>query len=115
MESDKTGFQKWLSHLALSNIYKLWYFTFFLRFYLFLEKGEGKEGEKCQCVVASRAPPTGDLAHNPGMCPDWESNRRPFGLEAGTQSTESHQPGLWYFLSFSIWDVESNTYFEVVS
>ena len=39
-------------------------------------------------------PPTGDLAHNPGMCPDWESNWRPFGLQAGSQSTEPHQPGL---------------------
>ena len=34
-----------------------------------------REGEKHQCVVASHVPPTGDLAHNPGMCPDWESNR----------------------------------------
>ena len=44
--------------------------------YLFLERGEGKErvGEKHQCVVFSHVPPIGDLAHNPGMCPDWESN-----------------------------------------
>ena len=49
---------------------------FILRFYLFIfrERGRGK-GEKHQCVVASPAPPTGDLAHNPGMCPDWESTR----------------------------------------
>ena len=41
-------------------------------FYLFLESGEGREkqGEKRQCVVTSRSPPTGDLACNPGMCPD---------------------------------------------
>ena len=26
-------------------------------------------GEKPQCVVASRVPPTPDLAHNPGMFP----------------------------------------------
>ena len=50
-------------------------------------------GEKHQCVVASHAPPTGDLAHNPGMFPDWESNQRPFGWQAHTQSTELHQPG----------------------
>ena len=37
--------------------------------------------------------PTRDLACNPGMCPDWELNWRPFGLQAGTQSTEPHQPG----------------------
>ena len=30
-------------------------------------------------------PPTGDLACNPGMCPDWESNQWPFGSQAGTQ------------------------------
>ena len=63
--------------------------------YLFLERGEGKkrEGEKHQCVVASCMPPTGDLTHNPGMCLDWESNQRPFGSQAGAQSTEPHQAG----------------------
>ena len=45
-------------------------------------------------TVASHTPPTGDLARNPGMCPDQEWNQRPFGSQAGTQSTESHQPGL---------------------
>ena len=44
--------------------------------YLFLDRGEGeREGEKHQCVVASSTPFTGDLARNPGMCPDWESNQ----------------------------------------
>ena len=42
-------------------------------------------------------PPTGDLADNPGMCPDWESNRTLFGLQAYAQSTEQHQPG-WELL-----------------
>ena len=51
-------------------------------------------GEKQQCVVASHTPPTGDLAYNPGMYLDWESNMRPFGSQARAQSTESHQPGL---------------------
>ena len=32
-------------------------------------EGEG-EGEKHQWVVASCVPPTGDVAHNPGMWPD---------------------------------------------
>ena len=38
---------------------------------LFLERvreGE-REREKHQCVVAFHPPSTGDLAHNPGMCP----------------------------------------------
>ncbi|XP_053785577.1 CYFIP-related Rac1 interactor B isoform X1 [Desmodus rotundus] len=37
-------------------------------------------------------PTTGDLACYPGMCPDWESNQHPFGLQTGAQSTEPHQP-----------------------
>ena len=56
--------------------------------YLFLERG--REGEKHQCVVATRVPPTGDLACNPGMCPDQELNWQPFGSPAGTQSPEPH-------------------------
>ena len=43
-----------------------------------MERGEG---ETHQCVVASHMAPTGDLAHNPGMCLDWESNQRPFGSQ----------------------------------
>ena len=70
--------------------------SFFLRFHLFIFRERGKEGkrqrEKHQHVVTSRAPPTGDLASNSGMCPDWESNLPPFGSQAGTQSTEPHQP-----------------------
>ena len=70
--------------------------------YLFIFRQMGREGErqgeKHQCVVASHVPPTGDLAHNPGMCPDWELNWRPFGPQARTQATEPHQPGGKVFL-----------------
>ena len=61
--------------------------------YLLLERvrdGE-REGEKHQCVVASYVPPTEDLACNPGVCPDWELDHWPFGLQASTQSTEPYQ------------------------
>ena len=44
-------------------------------------------------MVASCTPPTGDLTHNTGLCPDWELNHWPFGLQAGTQSSEPHPPG----------------------
>ena len=30
------------------------------------------------------------------MCPDWELNQRPFGSEAGNQSTGPHHPGLFF-------------------
>ena len=66
---------------------------FFLKvLFTFIFRERGREGEReeeiNQCVVASHAPPAGDLAHNPGMCPDWESNQQLSGLQASAQSTE---------------------------
>ena len=74
------------------------FLSFFLKiFYLFIFRERGREGErereKHQCVAVSFAPSSGDLACNPGMYPDGESNWRPSGLQASTQSTEPHQPG----------------------
>ena len=75
-------------------------FYFLVFIYLFLERGgEGeREGEKHQCeryfIDCSHMTPTGDLACHPGLCPDWELNRQPFGSQAGTQSTEPYEPGL---------------------
>ena len=37
-------------------------------------------------------PPTGHLALNPSMHPDWESNWQLFGSQVGVQSIEPHQP-----------------------
>ena len=61
-----------------------------------------REGEKHHCVVAFHVPPTEELAHNPGMCPYWESNWQPFGSQARAQSTELHQLGLEAFLYHTI-------------
>ena len=73
------------------------FFPVFSSFNLFLQckwgRKRGRETSICGCL--SWPPPTGDLAHNPGICPDWEVNRRPFGSQAGIQSTEPHQPGLF--------------------
>ena len=49
-------------------------------------------------MVASCAPPAGNLACKPGMCPDWESNWQPFGSQAGAESMEPPQPGLIHSL-----------------
>ena len=49
-------------------------FAIFKRYYLFIFRERGREGEKHHCVVAYHVAPTGDLAHNLGMCPDWELN-----------------------------------------
>ena len=67
--------------------------SFFILFIYFYRGREGeREAEKPQCVVAFHVSPTGDLAHNPGMCPDWESNWQPLNLQTSIQSTEPHQP-----------------------
>ena len=85
----------WLisQNFAFLNTCQSLFFKGFI--YLFLERGEGRERgrEKHQCMVASHASLTGDLAHNPGMYPDWKSNPQPFGLKASTQSTEHTSQG----------------------
>ena len=60
--------------------------SFFFKRFVLRERGRegGREGEKHQCVAASHVPPTGDLVRNSGMCPDWDSNQQPCGLQAGT-------------------------------
>ena len=46
------------------------------------------------CGCLSHAPYWGpELAHNPGMCPDWELNQQLLSSQACTQSTELPQPG----------------------
>ena len=69
-------------------------FCVFLNLFIFRQRGREREreGEKHQCVVASYVLPSGDLACNPGMCPNWESNQQLCGLQAGAQSAEPHQP-----------------------
>ena len=87
-----------LPSIALLHFPIEWFGYFFLRFYLFIfrQRGSGieRQEEKHQLCGCTRAPSNGDLAHIPGMCPDGESNQRPFGSQASTQSTEPHQPEL---------------------
>ena len=40
---------------------------------------------------------------------DWESNQQPFGLQAGTQSTEPHQPGLFSGIFYKPYILKANT------
>ena len=67
--------------------------------YFFLERGrEGERGRETSMCGCLSMPATGVLAHNPGMCSDWELNRQHFGLQASAQSTKAHQPGPNNFL-----------------
>ena len=74
----------------------------FFYFFFFFRKGGEREKERKRNIdmweehvlVASHMHPTGDLAHNPSVCSDWESNGQPFHSQAGAQPTESQEPGL---------------------
>ena len=89
-----------LTLLILFNLnYSHTLFFFFKILFIFREEESEKERGKHQCVVASHMLPIGDLACNPGTCPDWESNQQPFGLQGGTQSTEAHQLGCIHALN----------------
>ena len=81
---------------VLCAIHSYMCYTFFVVVY-FIFRERGREGERGWEMVASYIPPAGDLACNPGMCPDQESNLRPFASRARAQSTELHQPGVLYF------------------
>ena len=75
----------------------------FLRVYLFLERGEGKEKERERNMDQLPLIRTlaGDRSRNPGMCPDQELNRRHFTLPVGAQPIEPHGLGTKNFLSIS--------------
>ena len=63
---------------------------------IFFDRGEGREEERERNIdvwLPFTYPVLGNLACNPGMCHDWESNQQPCGLQASAQSTEPHQPG----------------------
>ena len=58
------------------------YQEFLKRFYLFIfreRKERRMRGRETSMWESSHVSPTGDLAHNPGMCPDQKSNRQPLG------------------------------------
>ena len=68
------------------------------KIFIYLLLGRGKERETLNMWVIHQlldycGSPTRDLAHNPGMCPDWELNQHPLDWQAGAQSIEPHQPG----------------------
>ena len=82
-------------YLVISSVVEL----FFLMFLKFIFREGERQGEKHHCVVASHTSLTGDLAHNPGMCPDWKSNQWPFGsLPALNPLSHSSQGALLNFL-----------------
>ena len=73
-------------------------------------KGGRKRGRETSICGRLLQAPTRGLAHNPGMCPDWESNQRFFGSQAHIQSSELYQSG-WKFILFLSFVPSSETQF----
>ena len=70
-------------------------FKDFIYLFNFRERGrEGKRGTETSSGRLSHTTTAGDLACNPGMCPDWESNWWRLGLGYDTHPTEPRQSGL---------------------
>ena len=59
---------------GLSGNYTEYALKKFIYFYRQRGREGEREGKKHQCMITSWVPPTGDLACNSGMCPDWEWN-----------------------------------------
>ena len=102
IQGESSGWKRvWHGGLKpLSQTYttQIWFFKKII--YLFKREGKGgrKRGEKHRCTRAisiscSHTLLTGDLACNPAVCPDWELNWWPFGLQTDVQSTKPYQPG----------------------
>ena len=84
---------------------------YFLRYFKFFEKEEGKE-KKREKNINVWLPLThhlwGDLACKLRMCSDWDSNQWPLDSQASTQSSEPHQPGLFFFFCISFRERETS-------
>ena len=72
-------------------------------------RGRGREGEKHQCERETDwmplvCAPTGDRTHNLGVCPDGESNLRPFALRNhATQPSHADQGKLFFEDASGCW------------
>ena len=71
------------------------YLLTYLFTYLFIERGrEGEREENINVWLPLMYLLLGTWPTDQACALDWEPNWWPFGLPAGTQSTEPHQPGL---------------------
>lgn len=65
--------------------------------YLFLERGEEKKKERERNIkmwLPLTRPSTGDLARDPGLCPDWESTSYPLVRRLMLSPLSHTSPGL---------------------
>ena len=85
-------------------------FIFFNFIYFIFRQGREGERERNINVWLLLTCLTGNLAHNPGVCLDWELNLRHFGgSQACIQPSEPYQPGCNYTLKYlPKWDENFN-------
>ena len=89
-------------HVLAFPAKKLIFSFFFLKdfIYLFLEGGERREKERERNIsvrLRLMCPIPGNLASNPGMCPDWESTQWPFGSQPTLNPLTYTSQGYFFF------------------
>ena len=82
--------------------------------YLFLERGRVRdERERNDVWLPFARPLLGTWPATQPCILDWESNQGPFDSQAGTQSTEPHQPGLIFcFVCLFVFDTSHSNRFN---
>ena len=99
--------------MGMFSLFKYFFFLSFFVFlsfflsliYLFIERGKGGRKRGRQTLMRERnlsllplaCSLTRDQTHDPGMCPDQQSNLRPFALWDNAQPTKPHRSGLGMF------------------
>ena len=119
----RNGIMCWFIHCFTLNIfvhflnyvqfpYSFLITSFFKDFvYIFLERGEGRQRkrEKHNFGCLLHIPQLG-LAHNPGMCPDWESDLWPLLCRPALHQLSHVGQGSENIILMSVWYFMGRTY-----
>ena len=98
-----------LCFLALFFLFAFCFGSLLACFFKFIFRERRREGERGRETSMRQRNstwlplayiPTRFQTCNPGMCPDWESNWRPFALQDDAQAAEPHQSGLDHFFFY---------------
>ena len=98
-----TDIYDFIDHYHIKRFLRNFCSFLFFKFYLFLERGEGRKKEKHQTftckknIVCLLHTPNQGPGPQPRHVPDPGSNWRPLGLRDDAPYTEPHQPGLVVF------------------
>ena len=110
--SNVRGFQSF--HFLINTCY---FHSFFSRFYLFLDRGEGREKERERNITVwlpLTCPPLGTWPATQAGALDWELNQWPFDSQAGTQPLSHTSQGIFFFRKMMNYHILNTNWWTVV-